>query len=68
MKPYCKTFRASKDHKAERCSICSEDTAGGANYARKKGKADVDEGISEYDSNLRNTLERIEEIEEIEGE
>ena len=45
MKPYCKTFRASKVHKAKDCGICSEDTSGGKNYARQRGKKDMSDDL-----------------------
>jgi len=47
MKPYCKTFRVSKVHKATECGICSEDTSGGANYIRKKAKTEIKEELKE---------------------
>lgn len=49
MKPYCKTFRAAKTHKASECDICSEDTKGGPKSARREGKKAIADGVTERD-------------------
>lgn len=45
MKPYCKTIRAFKDHKASECSLCRERKEGGKNYARQQGKQEIIEEL-----------------------
>ena len=53
MKPYCKTFRARKDHKASECGICSEDTEGGANHERQQAKQEIRAGELDCEDGLQ---------------
>ncbi len=41
MKPYYKTYRVRKDHKASRCSLCRERVADSSTYIRRNAKEDI---------------------------
>ena len=44
MKPYGKTYRASKVHKATECCICQEYVEGGAAHERQQAKREIIQG------------------------
>lgn len=49
MKPFAKTFRASKVHPAKDCGICAEDTGLTKSFPRREGTADIN---SQLDAEL----------------
>lgn len=49
MKPFAKTFRASKIHKATDCGICAEEIGDTKSFERRKGIDDID---SQLDAEL----------------
>jgi len=53
MKPYGKTYRASKIHKANECGVCSEAVGGGANHERQQSKKEINSGDLERDDVLQ---------------
>jgi len=42
MKPYAKTYRACKDHKARDCKLCAE-RVGSKSFARRKGASSIED-------------------------
>ena len=59
MKPYCKTFRASKIHKASECGYCSEKTESDRTHPRNEAKKGIEKDITEYcdeDNRMINTI------------
>lgn len=53
MKPYGKTYRARKDHKATECGICSEQVEGGAKSQRQEADKSIVLGENEREDKLQ---------------
>lgn len=58
MKPYGKTYRVSKDHRATECGLCKERVSGVGTYSRLLGMQDVEVGIE--DSFEERSLDEVE--------
>ena len=57
MKPYGKTYRASKVHNAADCGLCKEDVEGGATYERQQAKREIEQGELECEDHLQWSFE-----------
>lgn len=53
MKPYRKTYRASKIHKAKECGICAEEVDRSPSPIRQEAKRSIENGELEADCDLQ---------------